>query len=109
MQTAEQIRSDGNPRWFILTGLLHDLGKVLCLWSEPQWAVVGDSFPVGCRFSDRIVANTGGASAWSPSAKVTYGLGQRHKIGLAVSTGNGRDLGDRRKGRRIGDARYLGG
>jgi inositol oxygenase len=55
MQTAEAIRRDGHPRWFILTGLIHDLGKVLCLFGEPQWAVVGDTFPVGCRFSDRIV------------------------------------------------------
>ncbi|MCO8121368.1 inositol oxygenase [Stieleria sp. TO1_6] len=55
MQTAEAIRADGHPRWMILTGLIHDLGKVLCLFGEPQWAVVGDTFPVGCRFSDRIV------------------------------------------------------
>ena len=27
----------------------------MCLFGEPQWAVVGDTFPVGCRFSDRIV------------------------------------------------------
>lgn len=39
----------------MLTGLLHDLGKVLCLFGEPQWAVVGDTFPVGCAFSDKIV------------------------------------------------------
>jgi inositol oxygenase len=55
MQTAEAIRADGQPRWFILTGLIHDLGKILCLWGEPQWAVVGDTFPVGCAFSDRVV------------------------------------------------------
>ncbi len=55
MQTAEAIRRDGQPRWFILTGLIHDLGKILCLFGEPQWAVVGDTFPVGCTFSDRIV------------------------------------------------------
>jgi inositol oxygenase len=55
MQTAEGIRRDGHPDWFILTGLLHDLGKVLCLYGEPQWAVVGDTFPVGCAFSDKIV------------------------------------------------------
>ncbi|MBL4640785.1 MAG: inositol oxygenase, partial [Verrucomicrobiales bacterium] len=29
LQTSEQIRSDGHPRWFILAGLIHDLGKVL--------------------------------------------------------------------------------
>ncbi|MEP6663826.1 MAG: inositol oxygenase family protein [Verrucomicrobiota bacterium] len=55
LQTAEQIRKDGHPRWFILTGLIHDLGKILCLFDEPQWAVVGDTFPVGCAYSDKIV------------------------------------------------------
>src|SRR5947209_18195680 len=57
LQTAEQIRRDGHPRWFILTGLIHDLGKILCLYGEPQWAVVGDTFPVGCAYSKRIVFN----------------------------------------------------
>ncbi len=51
LQTAEAIRKDGHPRWFILAGFLHDLGKVLCLYGEPQWAVVGDTFPVGCSYS----------------------------------------------------------
>jgi len=55
LQTAEAIRADGHERWFVLVGLLHDLGKLLCLYGEPQWAVVGDTFPVGCQFSDRIV------------------------------------------------------
>jgi inositol oxygenase len=55
LQTAEAIRADGHEDWFVLTGLIHDLGKVLCLFGEPQWAVVGDTFPVGCAFSDRIV------------------------------------------------------
>jgi len=55
LQTAEAIRQDGQPRWFILAGLIHDLGKILCLFGEPQWAVVGDTFPLGCRFSDKIV------------------------------------------------------
>jgi inositol oxygenase len=55
LQTAEAIRRDGHPRWFILTGLIHDLGKILCLFGEPQWAVVGDTFPVGCGFSEKVV------------------------------------------------------
>jgi len=55
LQTAEAIRADGHPRWFILTGLIHDMGKTLCLFGEPQWAVTGDTFPVGCRFSEKIV------------------------------------------------------
>lgn len=55
LQTSEAIRADGHPRWFILAGFIHDLGKVLCLYGEPQWAVVGDTFPVGCAYSDQIV------------------------------------------------------
>ena len=55
MQTAEAIRAADQPRWFVVTGLVHDLGKVLCLFGEPQWAVVGDTFPVGCRWSPKIV------------------------------------------------------
>src|ERR1700692_3715858 len=55
LQTAEAIRNDGHPRWFVLTGLVHDLGKVLCLYGEPQWAVVGDTFPVGCAYSEKVV------------------------------------------------------
>jgi inositol oxygenase len=55
LQTSEAIRRDGHPRWFVLTGFLHDLGKVLCLYGEPQWAVVGDTFPVGCAYSSEIV------------------------------------------------------
>jgi inositol oxygenase len=55
MQTAEAIRAAGKPAWFVLTGLIHDLGKILCLFGQPQWAVVGDTFPVGCAFSDKVV------------------------------------------------------
>jgi inositol oxygenase len=55
LQTSEAIRKDGHPRWFVLTGFIHDLGKVLCLYGEPQWAVVGDTFPVGCAYSNEIV------------------------------------------------------
>ena len=55
LQTAEGIRKAGHPRWFVLTGFIHDLGKILCLWGEPQWAVVGDTFPAGCKYSDKIV------------------------------------------------------
>ena len=38
-----------------LVGLIHDAGKMLCFWGEPHWAAVGDTFPVGCAFSDKIV------------------------------------------------------
>jgi len=55
LQTSEAMRRDGQPRWMILTGFLHDLGKCLCLYGEPQWGVVGDTFPVGCAWSSNIV------------------------------------------------------
>ncbi len=55
LQTSEAMRRDGSPRWMILTGFVHDLGKCLCLYGEPQWGVVGDIFPVGCAWSKDIV------------------------------------------------------
>ena len=55
LQTAERMRADGRPDWMQLVGLIHDSGKMLCFWGEEQWAVVGDTFPVGCRFSEKIV------------------------------------------------------
>lgn len=61
LQTAESIRKKYPGEeydWFALTGLIHDLGKIMALspkMKEPQWAVVGDTFPVGCQFSDKIV------------------------------------------------------
>ncbi|XP_060779152.1 inositol oxygenase [Neoarius graeffei] len=55
-QTAEGIRRQHpDKEWFQLVGLIHDVGKIMALWGEPQWAVVGDTFPVGCRFQNSIV------------------------------------------------------
>lgn len=55
-QTAERIRQiHPDKEWFQLTGLIHDVGKVMAVWGEEQWSVVGDTFPVGCSFSDNIV------------------------------------------------------
>ena len=31
LQTSEAIRADGHPDWMVLAGLMHDMGKVLCL------------------------------------------------------------------------------
>ncbi|KAL7096840.1 hypothetical protein ACP275_10G105500 [Erythranthe tilingii] len=59
LQTAEAIRKDyPDQDWLHLTALIHDLGKVLLLPSFgelPQWAVVGDTFPLGCAFDESIV------------------------------------------------------
>ncbi|XP_049833409.1 inositol oxygenase-like [Schistocerca gregaria] len=55
-QTAERIRADhADCDWLQLTGLIHDLGKLMAFYDEPQWAVVGDTFPVGCAWADSIV------------------------------------------------------
>ena len=55
-QTAEAIRkAHPDLDWFHLTGLIHDVGKILASFGAPQWAVTGDTFPVGCQFSDQIV------------------------------------------------------
>lgn len=59
LQTAEAIRKDyPNEDWLHLTALIHDLGKVLVhptFGELPQWAVVGDTYPVGCAFDESIV------------------------------------------------------
>ncbi|XP_034735728.1 inositol oxygenase isoform X2 [Etheostoma cragini] len=55
-QTAEGIRqAHPDKDWFQLVGLIHDVGKTMAFWDEPQWAVVGDTFPVGCKFQNSIV------------------------------------------------------
>jgi len=60
LQTSEAIRKAYPGEewdWFHLTGFVHDLGKLLLheKFQEPQWAVVGDTFPVGCRFHESNV------------------------------------------------------
>ena len=82
LQTAEAIRRDGKPEWmqvklliqfplsssnaftiFQVTGLVHDLGKLLVFYgSEGQWDVVGVSrlcFRFRC-FSDSLLQDTFG-------------------------------------------------
>jgi len=59
LQTAEALR-EAYPQedWLHLVGFIHDLGKVLAFpefYSDPQWCVVGDTFPVGCAFSEKCV------------------------------------------------------
>ena len=55
-QTAEGLRAMKLPDWLQLTGLIHDLGKMIYLRGcdedgtsmETQWAIVGDTWIVGC-------------------------------------------------------------
>jgi len=44
-----------DKEWFQVAGLIHDVGKIMAVWGEPQWCVVGDTFPVGCAPSKNIV------------------------------------------------------
>ncbi|KAL7137553.1 hypothetical protein ABFS83_10G100100 [Erythranthe nasuta] len=59
LKTAEALRKDfPDLDWLHLTALIHGLGKVMLhpsFGGEPPWAVVGDTFPVGCAFSESIV------------------------------------------------------
>ena len=55
-QTAERIRKKyPENKELQIVGLIHDLGKVLFSFSEPSWAVVGDTYVVGCKFPESIV------------------------------------------------------
>ncbi|XP_019192960.1 PREDICTED: inositol oxygenase 1-like isoform X3 [Ipomoea nil] len=81
LQSAEAIRRDyPNEDWLHLTALIHDLGKVLLLPSFgglPQWAVVGDTFPVGCAFDEFIVHQKyfkENPDYYNPSYNTKYGV-----------------------------------
>ena len=66
LQTAEGLRRAGHPDWMQLTGLLHDMGKIMFLWGTgddgqdgysptgKQWALGGDTFVVGCKIPVRL-------------------------------------------------------
>lgn len=66
LQTAEGIRKAGEPEWFQLIGLLHDMGKVMFLWGDEQdgqqgtadgdqWALGGDTWVVGAAMPKSLV------------------------------------------------------
>jgi len=59
LQTAEAARNaypGEEYDWLHLTALIHDMGKFLgAVYKEPQWCVVGDTFPVGIPFSKKNV------------------------------------------------------
>jgi len=49
-QTAERIRERyPGDEALQITGLIHDLGKVLFLFGESDFSIVGDTFVTGCR------------------------------------------------------------
>jgi len=55
-QTAERLRQAVPDKpWMHLVGLIHDLGKVMAMWGEEQYATAGDTYPVGCAPAKSIV------------------------------------------------------
>ncbi|KAM5543605.1 hypothetical protein V8D89_002856 [Ganoderma adspersum] len=82
LQTAEAIRRDGKPEWMQVAGLVHDLGKLLYFFgSEGQWDVVGDTFVVGCKFSDKIIypeTFTANPDSKDPVYATDYGVYSPH-------------------------------
>lgn len=64
LQTAEAMRGRGCPPWMVVTGLVHDLGKVMHVWGreedgqtrESQWGIAGDTWAVNLPFpADRVI------------------------------------------------------
>lgn len=101
LQTAEAIRRDNKPEWMQVAGLVHDLGKLLYLFGSEyvhisfvirdvsdersvfrgQWDVVGDTFVVGCKFSDKIIypeTFEGNPDSRDPVYSTEYGVYQPH-------------------------------
>eukprot|EP00252_Welwitschia_mirabilis_P013248 TRINITY_DN291_c0_g1_i2.p1 TRINITY_DN291_c0_g1~~TRINITY_DN291_c0_g1_i2.p1 ORF type:complete len:230 (+),score=16.67 TRINITY_DN291_c0_g1_i2:948-1637(+) len=81
LQTAEAVRKDyPNEDWLHLTGLIHDLGKVLLhpkFGALPQWAVVGDTFPLGCAYDPALVHYEhfkGSPDFYNPKYNTKYGI-----------------------------------
>lgn len=90
LQTAEGIRRAGHPDWVQLTGLLHDMGKIMFLWGNgedgqdgyspngKQWALGGDTFVVGCRIPEEAVVfpefNSLNPNMSDPRYNTTYGI-----------------------------------
>lgn len=77
-QTAERIRKEHPDDYQLqICGLIHDLGKVLFTLDEPCWAVVGDTYAVGCKFPASIVyyeTMTENADCNHPIYSTEYGI-----------------------------------
>jgi len=85
LQTAEAIRRDGLPDWMVLVGFLHDFGKIMAKWGKDedgnslneQWALVGDTFIVGCQIPDTIIYpeyNSENPDMSNPTYNSKYGI-----------------------------------
>jgi len=55
-QTAERIRKKyPEDKEYQIIGLIHDIGKVLFTFGEPEWSITGDTFVVGCKLPESMV------------------------------------------------------
>lgn len=84
-QTAEALRLKyPDIEWLPLVGLIHDLGKVMLLpefGALPQWAVVGDIYPVGCEHSSNVVKHEffrENKDVQNPEYNTKYGMYEPH-------------------------------
>ncbi len=55
LQTADAIAAAGRNEDWIVLGLIHDVGKIIQSYGEKPEFVVGDVYPVGCRFGQSII------------------------------------------------------
>jgi inositol oxygenase len=74
-QTAERIRKKyPNNKELQVVGLIHDLGKVLFSYGEPNWAVVGDTFVLGCEYPTSMVYYEDMKKQYQSSSHTGYGI-----------------------------------
>jgi len=60
-QTAESLRSCyPDQPWLPLVGLIHDVGKILLSFGEPEWAVFGDTHVLDLPSPDCLLGGTTG-------------------------------------------------
>ena len=59
LEAMEAARKAGQPSWYQMIALLHDLGKRVFKYGVPQWLAVGDTFIAGCPASALHVCPAG--------------------------------------------------
>jgi inositol oxygenase len=68
-QVAAAMRAAGEPEWMQVTGLIHDVGKIMFLWGDAtdgqqagegaaQWGLSGDTWAVGCALPASVVSGS---------------------------------------------------
>lgn len=92
LQTAEGIRAAGEPEWFQLIGLLHDMGKIMFKWGcqkdgqegsadGDQWALGGDTWVLGAAMPPSACFpefNSLNPDMANPKLKSKYGIYEPH-------------------------------